>query len=71
MALWSDGEIENEENYFYTHFATILNINDEFVIQSLSCTNTFYCTNKKDIPYFNYSNPVKHFTIKLHRVLLP
>jgi hypothetical protein len=21
--LWSDGEIENEENYFYTHFATI------------------------------------------------
>jgi hypothetical protein len=61
MALWSDGEIENEENYFLHSLGTILNINDSFVIQSLKSTTVFIALHKKDIPYFNYSNPVKHF----------
>ncbi len=61
MALWSDGEIENEENYFLHSLATTLDINDQFVVKSLLSTNTFIAQHKKDIPYFNYSNPVKHF----------
>ena len=61
MALWSDGEIENEENYFLHSLATTLAIDDKFVVQSLLSTNSFIAMHKKDIPYFNYSNPVKHF----------
>ncbi len=61
MALWSDGEIENEENYFLHSLATTLSIDDQFVVKSLLSTNAFIAEHKKDIPYFNYSNPVKHF----------
>ena len=32
-----------------------------FVNQSINSTNEFITKHKKDIPYFNYSNPVKHF----------
>ena len=61
MALWSDGEIENNEAYFLHSLADVLSISDNFVDNSISSTNDFITKHKKDIPYFNYSNPVKHF----------
>ena len=61
MALWSDGEIENNEAYFLHSLAENLLVPDIFVIQSINSTNEFITKYKKDIPYFNYSNPVKHF----------
>jgi hypothetical protein len=61
MALWSDSEIENEELYFLYSLAKILEIPDVFVDNSVSKTYQFIATYKKEIPYFNYSNPVKHF----------
>jgi hypothetical protein len=61
MALWSDGIIENNEAYFLHSLAESLSISDDFVNQSINSTNAFITTHKKDIPYFNYSNPVKHF----------
>lgn len=61
MALWSDGEIENNEAYFLHSLAQTLGIPDSFVNLSISSTNEFITTHKKEIPYFNYSNPVKHF----------
>ncbi|RKS92294.1 LETM1-like protein [Flavobacterium limicola] len=61
MALWSDGEIENNEAYFLHSLAENLLVPDIFVIQSINSTNEFITKHKKDIPYFNYSNPVKHF----------
>ena len=61
MALWSDGEIENNEAYFLHSLADVLSISDDFVDNSISSTNDFITKHKKDIPYFNYSNPVKHF----------
>ena len=36
-------------------------VSDFFVNQSINSTNEFITKHKKDIPYFNYSNPVKHF----------
>ena len=36
-------------------------VSDVFVNQSINSTNEFITKHKKDIPYFNYSNPVKHF----------
>ena len=61
MALWCDGTIENDEKYFLHSLAEILSIPDSFVNESISSTNEFISKNKKEIPYFNYSNPVKHF----------
>ena len=61
MAMWSDGKVENEEAYFLHKLAEIVGISDEFVVNSISETDHFIRTHKKQIPYFNYSNPVKHF----------
>ncbi|MGL5111447.1 MAG: LETM1-related biofilm-associated protein [Flavobacterium sp.] len=61
MALWSDGVIEKEEAYFLYTLGNLLNETDSFVNESIYHTNDFITTHKKEIPYFNYSNPVKHF----------
>lgn len=61
MALWSDGVIENNEAYFLHTLAKTLHIEDDFVAESIISTDGFIAKHKKDIPYFNYSNPVKHF----------
>lgn len=61
MALWSDGEIENEEIYFLHKLAQNLKIPADFVTESIKSTDDFITKYQKEIPYFNYSNPVKHF----------
>lgn len=61
MALWSDGVMENNEAYFLHKLSEILSIPDDFVDQSIISTDEFISKHKKEIPYFNYSNPVKHF----------
>lgn len=61
MALWSDGVIENNEAYFLYKLAETISVSDEFVKQSILDTDYFITKYKAEIPYFNYSNPVKHF----------
>lgn len=61
MALWSDGVVENEEAYFLYSLASMMNVSDDFVTKSIATTNNFISHHKKKIPYFNYSNPVRHF----------
>nr|WP_315164229.1 LETM1-related biofilm-associated protein [uncultured Flavobacterium sp.] len=61
MALWSDGKIENNEAYFLHSLAETVSVSDDFVKQSIESTDAFITKHKKEIPYFNYSNPVKHF----------
>jgi len=61
MAIWSDGKIENEEIYFLHKLAEIVKVTDTFVMHSIQSTDNFITKHKKEIPYFNYSNPVKHF----------
>ncbi|HJS00866.1 MAG TPA: LETM1-related biofilm-associated protein [Flavobacterium sp.] len=61
MALWSDGEIENEEIYFLHKLAQNIKISSDFVTESIKNTDVFITKYQKEIPYFNYSNPVKHF----------
>ena len=61
MALLSDGKIENNEAYFLHSLAETVSVSDDFVKQSIESTNAFITKYKKEIPYFNYSNPVKHF----------
>lgn len=61
MALWSDGILENEEIYFLHKLGELIAVPDDFVKDSINSTNSFITKNKSKIPYFNYSNPVKHF----------
>lgn len=61
MALWNDGVLETNESCFLYQLAEALRVSDAFVNQSIQDTNLFISKHKKEIPYFNYSNPVKHF----------
>lgn len=61
MALWSDGNLENEEAYFLHKLAELIAVPDDFVTESINNTDAFITKHKSEIPYFNYSNPVKHF----------
>lgn len=61
MALWSDGVIENNEAYFLYKLAELMGVPDDFVTESMEKTNEFITKYKNEIPYFKYSNPVKHF----------
>ena len=61
LALWSDEVIEQDEASFLYELARLMKIDAQFVTESIKDTDTFIQVNKKHIPYFNYSNPVKHF----------
>lgn len=61
LALWSDEKIEHNEASFLYELAQLMKIESQFVTDSISSTDAFIQQNKKEIPYFNYSNPVKHF----------
>ena len=61
LTLWNDGKVENDEIYFLHKLAENCSISDNFVNESITTTNDFIATHKKEIQYFNYSNPVKHF----------
>ncbi|OIQ20085.1 MAG: hypothetical protein BM557_05270 [Flavobacterium sp. MedPE-SWcel] len=61
MAIWSDEDIDREEIKFLYKLAEELHIKHEFVVESISNFDVFIKANKNNIPYFKYSNPVKHF----------
>ena len=61
LTLWSDGQIENNEIYFLQKLNEILGLPNQYVDESLSKINDFIVKNKKQLPYFNDSNPVKSF----------
>jgi hypothetical protein len=61
LAMWSDKQIDQTEVSFLYELAKVLKVNDEFVKESIKSLDVFIMLNKKEIPYFNYSNPVKHF----------
>lgn len=61
ISLWSDEKVENEERYFLFKLGEKLNINERFIIESIDFINDFIIKYKKEIPYFNNSNPVKNF----------
>ncbi|SFA69076.1 LETM1-like protein [Flavobacterium swingsii] len=61
MAMWNDAKIENSERNFLFQLAKKLVISNSFVEKSIFDMNLFLSTNKDKIPYFSFSNPVKHF----------
>jgi len=61
MALWSDGVVEKNEAYFLHKLGQQMTVSDDFITESILKTDEFITKYKNEIPYFNYSNPVKHF----------
>jgi hypothetical protein len=61
MALWSDEKLEPSEQSFLYKIAEKLEISSNDLLESSVAIANFITTYKEDIPYFNYSNPVKHF----------
>jgi hypothetical protein len=61
ISLWSDEKVENEERYFLFKLGEKLNVSESFILESIQFINDFIVKNKKEIPYFNNSNPVKNF----------
>ena len=61
MALWSDEKLEPSEQAFLYRITEKLEISSDNLLESSVAIAHFISTYKEEIPYFNYSNPVKHF----------
>lgn len=61
ISLWSDEKVENEERYFLYKLGEKLTVTESFITESIHFINDFIVRYKKEIPYFNNSNPVKNF----------
>ena len=61
MAVWSDGIEEQTETDFLYKLAGLLGISHDMAEESIESFNSFITSHKKEIAYFRYSNPVKHF----------
>ena len=61
ISLWSDEKVENEERYFLYKLGEKLAVAESFITESIDFINNFIVKYKKEIPYFNNSNPVKNF----------
>lgn len=61
ISLWSDEKVENEERYFLFKLGEKLAIAEAFIFETIDFINYFILKYKKEIPYFNNSNPVKNF----------
>uniref|UniRef100_UPI00404A450E LETM1-related biofilm-associated protein n=1 Tax=Flavobacterium sp. TaxID=239 RepID=UPI00404A450E len=61
MALWSDEFLEIDENIFLNQLAKKLSVAESNLFESTNTINLFIKEYKSQIPFFNYSNPVKHF----------
>lgn len=61
MALWSDENLEIDETLFLNELSNKLSISEKNLLESTLTVNNFIKDYKNEIPFFNYSNPVKHF----------
>jgi len=61
MAIWSDNQLEIGESKFLYELGSTLNLEKFYILESLTAIDDFITIYKADIPYFNYSNPIKHF----------
>lgn len=61
LAMWSDAVTEPAETDFLFRLAKRLGLGEDFRDESIASADVFIRNYRKEIPYFNYSNPVKHF----------
>jgi hypothetical protein len=61
MAIWTDRIMDAKESEFLHELGDLLALDQNYIMESLFTLDSFITANKKDIPFFNYSNPIKHF----------
>ena len=61
MALWSDEKLEENEIDFLKKINADLGLEATILEKSIDDINFFINQYKDEIPFFNYSNPIKHF----------
>lgn len=61
MALWSDEKLEPKEIDFLKQLSLDLELDASLLEKSSNEINNFITKYKEEIPFFNYSNPIKHF----------
>ncbi len=61
LAIWSEDGIQETEQSFLAQLSVQLHISNVFMQESIHANDVFIQAYKTEIPYFNYSNPVKHF----------
>ena len=69
MAMWSDDAISNEEKKYLNAFCAALAIDEIEYKKSLESIDGYIKKYKSEIPYFNFSNPVKHFYDQTHKTV--
>jgi hypothetical protein len=61
MALWSDEKLEENEIQLLQQISHDLGLDSLLLEKSEDQINYFIQQYKAEIPFFNYSNPIKHF----------
>jgi hypothetical protein len=61
MALWSDEKLEENEIQLLQQISHDLGLDPLILEKSKNQINYFIQQYKAEIPFFNYSNPIKHF----------
>ncbi|MGV3460950.1 MAG: LETM1-related biofilm-associated protein [Flavobacterium sp.] len=61
MAVWTDGLAANADLEFVYRLAEWLGIDEETTAESIAAFDVFIKLHRKEIAYFKYSHPVKHF----------
>jgi hypothetical protein len=61
MALWSDEKLEENEIQLVQQISHDLQLDSLLLEKSKNQINYFIQQYKAEIPFFNYSNPIKHF----------
>ena len=61
MALWSDQQLEKSEIVYLNAIRADLDLSHELLKNSIDSMDLFIKKYKDEIPFFNYSNPIKHF----------
>jgi len=61
MAMWSDEKLEKNETEFLKKISLEVGLNEGILLKSSAEIDYFINTYKAEIPFFNFSNPIKHF----------
>lgn len=61
MAMWNEMPVQEIEISYLHQLADELTIDEACVVESIADYDVFLKKHKKNIPFFKYSNPVKHF----------
>ncbi len=61
LSVWNESLITDFEKHYLTEIAKKMNLKTNVLPESLTETDGFLKQHKSEIPYFKYSNPVKHF----------